>query len=320
MTLALVIPVHNDQHNLTRLLQQAAELGIFDQVILSDDGSDMPAHAEGSGLAPDRVTQLRSPHATGAGAARNRALARVTCDHLLFFDSDDLLTSEIALLWQDLQGKDFDFCLFRHHDTRRDPHLSWGQLPLDNALWRQAGAGASVLFAPNQAGVVSLAQTANYPWNKIYRTDFLRAAGLCCSETPVHNDIKLHWLSFLHARHILVSDRVAAIHEVRAHGQRLTNRSGKERLCVFEPLSEVAEALAADTKPDLREAFFHFTANLLDWIRTVLAPEHHPDLDRGTSTFLNRYLEPGVFDRMCRSDPLLALRLTLQMVETKTAC
>ena len=312
-SLALVIPVRDDQSGLIRLLQQAEVMGIFDQVVISDDGSEPPVRAAESGIAPARSTLLRSDQSGGAGAARNRALAAVRTSHMIYFDSDDRLTPEFPRLWQELIGKQFDFCLFRHHDSRVGHQQGWGQMPLDNAMWRQAGAGFSTLFQPKPTALAALAETANYPWNKIYRTGFLRDHDLRCSETPVHNDIALHWMSFLQATQVLVSDRVAAVHEVHGLGHRLTNRSGAERLCVFDPLAQVARALERAERPRLRAGFFHFTAGLLDWIRTVLAPEHHKALDEQTHTFLCEHLDPDLFADLSHSDPVLALRLTLQM-------
>nr|WP_275411585.1 glycosyltransferase family A protein [Shimia biformata] len=318
----MVIPVRNDQDRLCRVLRQAAGLGIFDQVVIVDDGSEPPAHADGCGFdtGPEeaQVVILRQDSPAGAGAARNRAIAHVTTSHLLFFDSDDQLTRDLGALWQELQGKPFDFCLFRHHDSRSQRRGIWGQMALDNALWRQAGAGHATLFTPARGALAALAETANYPWNKIYRTGFLRDhPDVRCSPTPLHNDIRLHWMSFLHADTVLASDRVAAIHEVREGGGRMTNRTSAERLCVFEPLTEVAAALAdapdAAGPPGLGDAFITFAAGLLDWVRSALDAAHHPALDQATRAFWQTHMDPPLFDRISRRDPVLALRLCLQM-------
>lgn len=314
-SLALVIPVHNDQVNLTRLLRQAAELRIFDQIVIVDDGSQTPVHIADSGGAADTVMLLRNAEAMGAGGARNQALDHVTTSHLLFFDSDDQLTRDLPPLWQALQAESvFDFCLFRHHDSRSAHRGVWGQMPLDNALWRQADAPGATLFTPSPDGLAQLVQTANYPWNKIYRTGFLRDhPTVRCSETPLHNDIQLHWQSFLQAKTVMASDRVAAIHEVQDGGNRMTNQSGTARLCVFEPLAAVGAALADAGQPALQHAFLTFTTGLLDWVRSVMDPVHHPAFDQASRRFWHRHLDPALFGSLRHNDPVLALRLCLQM-------
>lgn len=317
MSLALVIPVRDDQDQLNRLLGQAARAGIFDQLVICDDGSQMPVTvAPELGLA-DRVTLLRHKTAQGPGIARNRALAAVNTTHMLYFDSDDCLTDEMPFLWRDLQGKTFDFCLFRHHDSHNP---AWGQIATDNALWRQAGAGPMSLFDPDPEARLALAQTANYPWNKIYRTSFLRDRKVHCAEVPLHEDITLHWQSFLRADRILASDRVAAVHFVQGGGERMTNQSGQDRLCVFDPLGSVAEDLAKSGDAGLSMAFFRFAASLLDWVRAVLDPLLRDVMDHRTGAFLKTHLAPEVFERIARTDPTLALRLVLQMAGRRVPC
>lgn len=317
MNLALVIPVRDDQARLDRLLRQASRAGIFEQVVICDDGSQVPVQVAPEIGLGNRVTLLRHEHSQGPGIARNRALEAVHTSHMLYFDSDDCLTDEMSFLWQELEGETFDFCLFRHHDSRND---TWGQMPTDNACWRKAGAGAAALFAPDRAGLLALAQTANYPWNKIYRTGFLRSHGVHCAEVPLHEDITLHWQSFLRAERILASDRVAAVHFVRDGGQRMTNQSGQDRLCVFEPLGTVADDLRDSGDTALTLAFFHFTTGLIDWVRMVLDPLLRDIMDHRAGAFLRTHLSPEIFDRIARTDPVLALRLTLQMAGRKLPC
>ena len=313
MTLALVIPVHNDAPALDRLLAQAERLGLFDQVIVVDDGSDQPVVTRRPGVEIHRL-----PASRGAGVARNLGLAQVRCDHMMFFDSDDSLTDELPALWRDLQTQAFDFCLFRHNDSRVSGLGGRGQMPLDNALWRAAG-GHGALFGVEDTARAALVQTANYPWNKIYRTAFMRAADLRCSQTRLHNDILLHWQSFACADTILASDRIAAHHEIRPGGARLTNEASTRRLQVFTPLRETDAVLRAGDDR-LRPAFLRFTAGLLDWVRSILDPALWPDLDRETGAFWRAVLDGDVFDRISRDDPVLALRLSLQMAGGRVPC
>lgn len=317
--LALVIPVHNDQPHLTRLLNRAARLDLFDQIIICDDGSDLPVtlpEALGGDLIGPRrcpVTLVRHDTPRGAGAARNTALAHVSASHLLYFDSDDLLTAELPLIWQDLQEQTFDFCLFRHHDSQRDYFGGWGQIPHDEALWRRAGVSQSVMADVRRDALWMLAETSNYPWNKIYRTGFLRAQGLRCTETMVHNDIELHWGSFLTASRVLVSSRIGALHVVHPGASRLTNRAGEERLRVFEALRPVLDRLGSCADDAATLAFLRFTSGLAIWIERVIAPALVPEFRHRLRSFLQEALPPGLFARLSREDPVLALRLCLQM-------
>jgi glycosyltransferase involved in cell wall biosynthesis len=320
MTLGLVIPVWNDQSALTRLLVQIGQMGIFDQVVVVDDGSDVPIwvpHLPGVDMRLIRVARSAGP-----GAARNTGAAQITTRYMMFFDSDDLMTVEMPLLWQDLQGAHFDFCLFRHTDSRQVWHGGDGLTAYDAALWRAAGMGGRALYRPGPCAVAHLAQTANYPWNKIWHTEFWRAHDIRFPDLPVHQDIAPHWAGFLYAQDILVSDRMAAVHHVAGGGGRLTNKKGSERLAVFQTLIDTHARLAAAPahKARLLPAFVRFACDLLDWVHDNLDPGLHADLARLRRDFWRLVLPPAQFDRLASDDPALALHITLQMGEAALTC
>lgn len=311
MTLGLVIPVWNDQTRLNRLLRQASDLALFEEVVVVDDGSDVPVMLPKLPGLP--CTLLRHEVSQGPGQARNRGLDHVSTSHVLFFDSDDLLTNELPVLWHDLQEQRFDFCMFRHCDSRHVWRGRWDMLPYDQVLWRQAGMGGRTLAPVTPVARAALVQTANYPWNKIWRTQTLHDFGIRCADIPVHEDIEPHWTGFLHARDILASDRVVAVHHVDEDGSRLTNLRSRERLAVFQALDHVLSKLRAAPGTALLHPFLRFSADLLDWVHGVLDPALHPELARRRQDFWSRAVPPADLDRLARSDPALALRLTLQM-------
>ncbi|MFD3191536.1 glycosyltransferase family 2 protein [Sedimentitalea sp. HM32M-2] len=311
LQLTVAIPVHDDLPYLTRLLGRLHGLGCVAHVVVVDDGSpvplDAPALCAASGLARRQLTLVRHDRPQGPGVARNRALAQVRTGHLLFLDADDLPTAELPGLLADLAGQRFDFCIFQHHDSRSAAEGRWGQTRHDRALWRAAGTDIGALGPVTPEAAAQLMRTANYPWNKIYRTDFLRRHRIACSPIPVHEDIELHWRSFLCADRILASDRVAVIHFVDDGGNRLTNRAGPERLQVFQPLDALAAEIAArgtDPMP-----FLLFSLELLDWIRGNLRPELQPDLTRRARDWMARHLSPAQSAALDAARPGLRARL-----------
>jgi len=321
MTLALAIPVHNDAENLRILLRQVAALGCFDQIVIIDDGSAEPLDLA---LVPAplrlRTTLLRNPEARGAGQARNRALMEVTADRVLFFDADDIFTNAFPGLWHELRGQDFDFCIFKHHDSRILTAGDLGQMPLDDALWRLAGCASGGLRLVTEQGLARLAETANYPWNKVYSTGFLRDCGLRFSEIPVHNDIAAHWDSFSWAQatggRVLASDRIAVTHFVHPEGGRLTNRRSEERLRVFEPLNHARIGIRdrQGGQSPLMLSLMRFSCGLLDWVRGNIVADLHDRFDVLSVRYLDALLEQGdVLDWVRQRDPVLALRMLLMM-------
>lgn len=321
MSLTLAIPVHNDARPLARLLARAAQAQAFARIVVVDDGSDTPLEADAlaaaAGLGADRLSLLRHDIAQGPGRARNHALAAVDTPWLMYLDADDLPTPEIAPLMADLAGQSFDFCLFQHHDTRAEQELRWGQMPWDQALWAAAGADLGALTQASPGAAAHLAGTANYPWNKIYRADFLRDHGIGCSDILVHEDVELHWKSFARARTILASDRIGVIHHVATAGDRLTNRRGPERLAVFPVLTRLAGEIAPNAA--LFRAFGRFSLALALWIRGNLAPEHHPALADAVAAFVSGALTDALRARLGAADPALMAEIEAMIGETSVS-
>lgn len=309
MSLALVIPVRDDGAALNLLVSGAQDLGIFDQIVVVDDGSLEPVAIDGAEV-------IRQEVSTGPGPARNRGLAEVGTEYVLFFDSDDVITSEIVLLWRELRQLRFDFCLFRHADSRQIARGNWRQMPLDDAFWRLAGMGGRHLCSVSADAAPWLAQTANYPWNKIYRTQFLRDSDIRFPDVPLHEDVAPHWKSFAKAEIILASDRVCAIHSVSLAGSRMTNIRGRERLDAIASLQEVCDEL----RPPLRLAFQHFISGLFDWIYYNIEPKWQRDMSAAMGSFWQATLSPEDEAQLIREDPVLALRIALQLAGGRHRC
>jgi glycosyltransferase involved in cell wall biosynthesis len=313
--LAVVIPVWNDEAGLEQLLGQISRLTAVSQVVVIDDASERPADPARLGWTAERLGAdlifARNAQQRGAGYARNRGLAKVTAGRVIFFDSDDRFTPDFAHLLAELPSDGFDFCLFAHADSRVAATGGWGPLPDDERLWERAGAFGALNDLPS-GKVPELIQLTAYPWNKVYRTDFLREAGVRCTEIMVHNDIELHWMSFLRASRILVSDRVAAVHVVHCGGARLTNRNGAERLEMFRALDPVARAVA-EAGPDFTLPFARFTMALFHWASGLIAPELRAGFSARIRMFLAQHLTPDAFARIAAADPDLAQRINVRL-------
>lgn len=321
--LAVVIPVWNDPEGLAQLLPQLLAVPEITQIVIADDASEPPCSAEQIGLgdaaADPRLIWLRSETQRGAGHARNIGLQQVTAPHVLFFDSDDILLPGVADLLADLARPEtpaFDFCLFRHVDSRRRAAGAPGPLPSDQRLWDEiAVTETPALLSPGQAA--RICRISAYPWNKIYRTAFLRDCGIRCTEIMVHNDLELHWTGFLRGRHILASSRLCCEHFVHKSGQRLTNRSGAERLEVFQALEAVQTdiASAAGIAETYGDAATEFYLNLFRWIDGMLEPELRAPFHDKAQNFLRQQLSLPVFTLVALRDPGLALRLNQFLAE-----
>jgi glycosyltransferase involved in cell wall biosynthesis len=313
MKLSLVIPAWNDPEGVGRLLRQVIDLHLFAEVIVIDDASTQGADAKSLGLhktpLPFTLKYHRVRNNRGAGYARNKGLSLCTGSHVLFFDSDDLFTADFSTLVTSLQGKDFDFCIFKHVDSRVRTADGYGLLASDEARWNDAGA-TGPLGTLGKAGALRLATVAAYPWNKIYRTAFLRDHNIRCTEIRVHNDIEIHWMGFLHAQTILYCDLICCEHFVAQGKGRLTNKTGRERFEVVTALANVqAEFTRSPETERFLPAFTQFYMGLFDWIQAQLQPELHAPFRAVVQDFLRQHLSLAQYTIATRDDVELGHRI-----------
>lgn len=310
--LTAVIPVRDDAGPLALLLAQALALGVFARIVVVDDGSApaLTAAVAPPGAPAGWLEILRRDTAGGPGRARNLGAARVASSHLVFLDADDSLTPDFAALWADLSGRAFDFCLFRHADSRIRHYGGWGQTAHDEGLWIAAGADRAVLGAVTPAAARHLVETANYPWNKIYRRAFLADHGIGCAEMRLHEDIRLHWQGFLAARTILASNRIGLLHRVGGAG-RMTAREGPERMQVFAALEEVSALVPPDS--DWFLSWAAFASRLCDWAEMRVGAAGRDPFRRRRRQFLAGLLPGAAFARLAAARPGVAARVLRQM-------
>jgi hypothetical protein len=319
LPLALVVPVWNDRAGLMRLLAQAGPLGLFAEVVVVDDGSDPPLPPPGDwpALPGAALRLIRHDRPLGGGVARNAGQAAVTAPWMMYLDADDLIAPDLPPLLADLAahvaaGGRFDLCLFKHADSRVAAEGRWGQPAWDEDLWTRAGHAVGALVPAEPAVRPILAQIVNYPWNKVYRTAFLRDRGIACAATAVHQDIALHWGALIAAEGMLVSDRIGVWHGVdmapadpgRA---RLTARRGAERLQLFAALDPVVP-LAAAAGPAWQAALAAFALTTADWAETRIDPALVPAFRAARDGWLAARLVPWAAVIAGR-DPALARRL-----------
>lgn len=317
LRLSLAIPVWNDADGLRRLVQQAAELGLFHDVVIVDDASDVPVDLSGGvpdDAFPGGLTVLRVAAQRGAGHARNLALTQVSGTHVIFFDSDDLFGRDFPQIVAHAaeQAEAFDFLIFRHDDSRRmGDGMPGGTFPTEEEHWRAIGARVTPA-AISRGRAARLVRLSAYPWNKIYRTDFLREKNLRCTEIMVHNDVELHWTSFVAADRILVTTLIGAVHYVTDTGARLTNRRSRDRLEVFLALANVQARIGATIPAGgmhFLVPFARFVWTLFGWIEANLDPEHLPELGLRARRFFLHHMNGPRMTLLANIDPALARRV-----------
>jgi len=271
---SFVIPAYNDRAGIARHLdyfrtvREPVQLVIVDDCS-EDDTADLVAAAE----MPDHVEirYHRQAENGGPAAARNTGLDLATRDYLLFLDADDLL----APCFFDVMrlapfGPGVDFVMFKHHlSTRADERFTYDMHQVDRAFFSRQSHSPFPLQQFRLQDRPGALATVNFPWNKLYRRDFLLRAGIAFPDLRMHEDITPHWQSFLRCETfgVLYWAPPLLTHYEIPQGTRATQYVGEKRMGVFAELARIETELLAHPDADLLQpVFVEFCGHLFHWM------------------------------------------------------
>jgi glycosyltransferase involved in cell wall biosynthesis len=190
--LAIVVPYHNNQEELNRLINSiCVDRDI--EIIVVDDQSDAPPV-----IPPPYVSYARILSTTDgrrwAGAARNIGLASARAEYVCFADSDDSFeTPGLRKLMNFLRNEYFDLCIARVDGAMSDSrvvnrrHVKYNQI-MDE--YKSSGAITSLF-------------RYHVPWGKVFRREFLTEKGVVFDEIIASNDVMFSLRATLEASRIV---------------------------------------------------------------------------------------------------------------------
>lgn len=198
--ISIIMPVYNAEEFLRETIRSVQEQTFGDfEVICVDDGSTdssvaiitETAHSDG------RFRLLQQKNA-GAGAARNYGFTEARGEYAIFLDSDDLFSPQLLEKLHDAitaAEADIAACNFSKMwpDGRETRH-----------------EGVHTRWIPEGLTVFSYRDTPDYimrvinptPWNKLYRSAFIREKGLKYEEISSTNDITFAAVSVASAERV----------------------------------------------------------------------------------------------------------------------
>lgn len=290
--LSVVIPVYNAAQSVEHVVNDLLALdAIHTEIVLVDDSSTDGSDTVLAGLSQrhSNVRVVSHTHNQGAGVARNTGFDVASGRYTLFFDADDVIHGDgVHEGIKDLDELGADAAVMRYR-YRGGSVVRGSMHPYDLGVWDHHVGGrdrrlTSLDEAPQLLGFT------NYPWNKIIRTESLRATGLRFGTTPVHNDILGHWHTLLFSESIVLVNAVICTHIVKEGGKNLTNQQARVRLTLFDALDQTYDLLLAH--PNLLNRYSHhywgFVLRLAAWGRGRISGELRNEFDARLRTHLLR--------------------------------
>ncbi|MDR1659913.1 MAG: glycosyltransferase family 2 protein [Desulfovibrio sp.] len=270
MSVTVVIPMRNADNFIEAALDSVCGNALVRQIIVVDDYStDCSAEKVADYAAKDsRVALFRHTQQKGAGAARNTGFAFAEEKYCIFLDADDdLKPKALDGCAAVLDAYQADFLVFKWYYCDMLGHCERQRmLEQDENIWQSITGGSKIVRADIRAHP-DILRTANFPWHKLYSTDFLRRAGIHFSETLVHNDNLAHWMSYVKSGSFILYDEYLIGHREDKSKKSLTQIWDQRRLQLFNVFDEVDNfLLSEEAYLSYFLQFVRYKAQMIDWV------------------------------------------------------
>jgi len=289
MSLTIIVPSRNPETYFIGQINRLLDSGRDWRVIIIDDGSEIPI--QDFFTEHGNLNILRNPSPKGAGASRNLGSKLLETEYALYLDDDDFMdwavVEQLIELLDATPSADLAVSLY---DVQQDG-VKIGANPSDiNIINRILNGKTHSLIAID--GNEELLRFTNYPWNKIYRTDYIKRVGLRFSHTATQNDIHGHWQSLLGANRILVSKFVQCTKVQHSQGRRISNTGDKRRLEAYTALRETYELVEQHPSKSVKDTFWAFYYDVSHWMLSIASPQAYSFLLREHVKFIGM-IKPG---------------------------
>lgn len=262
---SVVVPIYKVERYLgdcvnSLLAQTLKEL----EIILVDDGSP-----DGSGAMCDayaaRDSRVRVIHQEnqGAGPARNAGLATARGEYIIFLDADDIYHPQMLermVARAEKYHADVVICRAEvlEEETGRTRSMP-NQLRME--LLKKCNADAFCPSAEQSQNVFQLC--AGWPWDKLYRRDFVLQAGLQFQNLPHTNDAFFVYMSLVKAAVVSVEPAVLVQH--RMHAASTSHNTACCTSSLVDALLAIHAQIQPLNNPALEKSFHHWAMNMAVW-------------------------------------------------------
>lgn len=278
---SVIIPVYNTSQYLTQCIESVTSqtMDHYEVIIIDDYSTDNSIDIINSFRQKNkRIQFLHNTTHSGAGVSRNRGIKAATGEYFLFLDSDDFLSSNLALekLYNKAIATDSDIVLFKHHILNNDTKMTSKMLSkYDRDTWKYIETEVDINKSHSLNNFLDFLIAPAYPWNKLIKRELLISNNITCTETFCHNDLALSWKSMVSAKSFAFLPESLIIHRHAPALTQLTNDNSKKRLDLFHAIDDVNDFLLKKKPADPVPLYYlRFKWDCFFWGIIKIAPKY----------------------------------------------
>ena len=264
---SVIIPAYNAEDYISQCLSSVLSQTLSDiEVIVVDDGStDRTAsiveeltHRDG------RIRLIRQENQC-AGVARNKGMEVAEGKYLYFLDADDWIEPDsLEKLCSSAESLGSDIVVARSEGFDNQTGETW---LIDYAL---NGVPFDTLIRPSFYVDRLFQRFMGWPWDKLYRAEFIQSSGLLFQPLRTTNDAYFVFCSLMLAGGVSCVDTVLFHH--RANNRKsLEGTRSKSWHCAIEAMWAIAKKIAEQPESTrLMESYNNWVLNYSYWSLNTL--------------------------------------------------
>ena len=258
--ISVVIPVYNAEMYLRECLDSVVNQTLYDiEIICVNDGStDNSQHILEEYSNKDSRIKIINQENQGAGAARNKGLETAAGEYISFLDSDDFFDLRMLEKLYDRAmetNADITVCEFYNYNHLNKKTIS------GCSLRKECTTPYKEIFSYKDYPQAILDTVLPEPWNKLFRTDFLRQCGIKFQNQPYFNNVLFCTLVLAYAKSITsIPDRLVY------YRNNVKNSATSNKFKDFSVLQNVLddvnkECTKLDYYLEIKESVINFNLN-----------------------------------------------------------
>lgn len=258
---SVVIPVYNASQYLRQCLDSVLEQTLEKiEVICVDDGSSdetpeiLQEYAE-----KDSRIQIITQENAGPGVARNTGMSLVTGEYLIFLDSDDWFEKDFLESMEKCAAENYAnvvVCRGEAFDSETGESMGSEWMMRTKHL-------PDAVFQVKDVADYLFQFTHGWPWDKLYRTQFIKENGLKYPALRNSEDLVFVFQSLALADTVAIVDRVFVHH-------RMNRKSSVSGLLFRAPESPCQALEILMEKLKSQDDYFMFEQSFLNWAMEFL--------------------------------------------------
>ncbi len=262
--ISIVIPVYNVENYIEECLESILSQTFQDfEVICINDGS-----TDSSGNILDEFSQKDSRikvfhcENKGAAQARNYGFTKAIGNYVLFFDSDDFLSERncLELFYKKATESDADITICKSQRLNQ----TTGELKALESVIREEFLNDKTVFSPRDISKHIFQFCIGWPWDKLYKRDFIQNNNLIFQDLRQSNDTFFVLFSLTKANKIATISNILITH--RYHNNSLAATRVKKPECFYLALKKLFNELKnSKNYKNFEQSFINYCTTFPLW-------------------------------------------------------